>query len=685
MHWENTHVLAIVEAMLIFWELTCALSVVHWITRGTREISGNVVHCQALCIIIWPLLNKRTCVTFQTLGDMLARSVTHSKHGSHDGPLSDLYPSRDMYGLSTIWRHAGKEHDTLQTWQPWWSTIWPLPIKRTCMPFQTLGDMLARSMTWHSPNMAVMVVHCLTTTHQETCMVYQPSGNMLARSVTHSKHGSHGGPLFDLYPSRGQACPINHLETCWQGAWHSPSMAAMVVHCLTSTHQEDMHALSTIWRHAGKEGDTLQTWQPWWSTVWPLPIKRHVWSIDHLETCWQGAWHSPNMAAMVVHCLTTTHQETCMVYQPSGNMLARSVTHSKHGSHGGPLFDLYPSRGQACPINHLETCWQGAWHSPSMAAMVVHCLTSTHQEDMHALSTIWRHAGKEGDTLQTWQPWWSTVWPLPIKRHVWSIDHLETCWQGAWHSPNMAAMVVHCVTFTHQEDMCALSTIWRYAGKERDTLQTWQPWWSTVWPLPIKRTCMPYQSPGDMLARSVTLSKHGSHGGALSDLYPSRGHACPINHLETCWQGGWHTPNMAAMVVHCLTFTHQETCMVYRPSGDMLARSVTLSKHGSHGGPLCDLYPSRGHVCPINHLEICWQGAWHSANMAAMVVHCVTFTHQEDMHALSITWRHGGKERDTLQTWQPWWSTVWPLPIKRTCMPYQPPGDMLASTVGWAM
>ena len=169
-------------------------------------------------------------------------------------------------------------------------------------------------------------------------------------------------------------------------------------------------------------------------------------------------------------------------------------------------------------------------------------LTTTQQKDMHDLSNTWRHAGKERDTLQTWQPWWSTVWPLPIKRHVWSINHLETCWQGAWHSPNMAAMVVHCQTSTHQEDMHALSTIWRHAGKEHDTLQTWQPWWSTVWPLPIKRTCMPYQPPGDMGARSVTL-----------------------------------------------------------------------------------------------------------------------------------------------QTWQPWWSTVWPLPIKRTCMPYQPPGDMLASTVGWAM
>ena len=208
MHWENTHVLAIVEAMLIFWELTCALSVVHWITRGTREISGNVVHCQALCIIIWPLLNKRTCVT--------------------------------------CWQGA-----------------------------------------WHTPNMAAMMVHCLTSTHQETCMVYQPSGDMLARSVTHSKHGSHGGP------------------------------------------------------------------------VWPLPIKR-----------------------------------TGMPYQPSGDMLARSVTLSKHGSHGGALSDLYPSRGHACPINHLETWWQGAWHSPNMAAMVVHCLTSTHQEDIHALSTTWRHAGQ---------------------------------------------------------------------------------------------------------------------------------------------------------------------------------------------------------------------------------------------------------------------------------------------------
>ena len=173
MHWENTHVLAIVEAMLIFWELTCALSVVHWITQGTREISGNVVHCQALCIIIWPLLNKRTCVT--------------------------------------CWQGA-----------------------------------------WHTPNMAAMMVHCLTSTHQETCMVYQPSGDMLARSVTHSKHGSHGGPLSDLYPLRGHVCPINHLETCWQGAWHSPNMAAMVVHCLTSTHQEDIHALSTTWRHAGQ-------------------------------------------------------------------------------------------------------------------------------------------------------------------------------------------------------------------------------------------------------------------------------------------------------------------------------------------------------------------------------------------------------------------------------------------------
>ena len=164
-------------------------------------------------------------------------------------------------------------------------------------------------------------------------MPYQPPRDMLARSITLSKHSSHGGPLFYLYPSRRHACPTNYPETCWQGAWHSPNMAAMVVHCLTSTNQEDMRALSTIWRYAGKE----------------------------------------------------------------------------HGSHGGPLFDLDPSRGHACPINHLEICWQGAWHSPNMAAMVVHCLTATHQEDMHALSCIWRHAGRERDTFQTWQPWWSTV------------------------------------------------------------------------------------------------------------------------------------------------------------------------------------------------------------------------------------------------------------------------------------
>ena len=165
MHWENTHVLAIVEAMLIFWELTCVLSVVHWITRGNER-------------------NFRQC-----------------------GPLSgSLYynltttQQKDMRDLSNTWRHAGKERDTLQTWQPWWSTVWPLPIKRH---------------VWS----------------------------------------------------------INHLETCWQGAWHSPNMAAMVVHCVTFTHQEDMHALSTTWRHGGKERDT------------------------------------PNMAAMVVHCLTSTHQE----------------------------------------------------------------------------------------------------------------------------------------------------------------------------------------------------------------------------------------------------------------------------------------------------------------------------------------------------------------------------------------
>jgi hypothetical protein len=133
-------------------------------------------------------------------------------------------------------------------------------------------------------------------------------------------------------------------------------------------------------------------------------------------------------------------------------------------------------------------------------------------------------------------------------------------------------MVVHCVTFTHQEDMCALSTIWRHAGKERDTLQTWQPWWCTVRPLPIKRTCMPYQPSGDMLARSMILSKHGSHGGPLCDLYPSRGHACPINHLET-WGKERDTPNMAAMVVHCLTSTHQE---------DMHAISTTWRHAGQH-------------------------------------------------------------------------------------------------------
>ena len=467
MHWENTHVLAIVEAMLIFWELTCVLSVVHWITWGNER-------------------NFRQC-----------------------GPLSgSLYynltttQQKDMRDLSNTWRHAGKERDTLQTWQPWWSTVWPLPIKRHVWSINHLETCWQGAC--HTTNMAAMVVHYLTSTHQEDMHALSNTWRHAGKEhdMTLSKHGSHGGPLSDHYPSR------------------------------------DMYGLSTIWRHSGKKSDTLQTWQPWWSTVWPLPIKRHVWSINHLETCWQGAWHS------------------------------------KHGSHGGALSDLYPSRGYVCPINHLETCWQGGWHTPNMAAMVVHCLTSTHQEDMHALSTIWRHAGKEGDTLQTWQPWWSTVWPLPIKRHVWSINHLETWWQGAWH-----------------------------------------------------------------------------------------------------------TPNMAAMVVHCLTSTHQETCMVYQPSGDMLARSVTLSKHGSHGGPLCDLYPSRGHVCPINHLETCWQGAWHSPNMAAMVVHCQTSTHQEDMHALSTIWRHAGKERDTLQTWQPWWSTVWPLPIKRTCMPYQPPGDMGARSV----
>jgi hypothetical protein len=64
-----------------------------------------------------------------------------------------------------------------------------------------------------------------------------------------------------------------------------------------------------------------------------------------------------------------------------------------------------------------------------MAAMVVHCVTFTHQEDMHALSTTWRHGGKERDT------------------------------------PNMAAVVVHCLTSTHQEDMHAISTTWRHAGQ----------------------------------------------------------------------------------------------------------------------------------------------------------------------------------------------------------------------------
>jgi hypothetical protein len=189
MHWENTHVLAIVEAMLIFWELTCVLSVVHWITWGNER-------------------NFRQC-----------------------GPLSgSLYynltttQQKDMRDLSNTWRHAGKERDTLQTWQPWWSTVWPLPIKRH---------------VWS----------------------------------------------------------INHLETCWQGACHTTNMAAMVVHYLTSTHQEDMHALSNTWRHAGKEHD---------------------------------------------------------------------MTLSKHGSHGGPLSDHYPSR------------------------------------DMYGLSTIWRHSGKKSDTLQTW-------------------------------------------------------------------------------------------------------------------------------------------------------------------------------------------------------------------------------------------------------------------------------------------
>ena len=118
-------------------------------------------------------------------------------------------------------------------------------------------------------------------------------------------------------------------------------------------------------------------------------------------------------------------------------MLAGSETLSKHGSHGGPLSDLYPSRGHACPINHLETCWQGASHSLNMAAMVVHCLISTHQEDMHALSTTWRHAGKERDTHQ----------------------------KHGSHGGPLSDSLYYNLTTTNHEDIHALSTTWRHAGQ----------------------------------------------------------------------------------------------------------------------------------------------------------------------------------------------------------------------------
>ena len=159
MHWENTHVLAIVEAMLIFWELTCVLSVVHWITWGNER-------------------NFRQC-----------------------GPLSgSLYynltttQQKDMRDLSNTWRHAGKEHD-----------------------------------------------------------------------MTLSKHGSHGGPLCDLYPSRGHACPINHLETWGQGAWHS--------------------------KHGSRGGPLSDLY----------PSRGHACHINHLETCWPALSVEPCKSSAFSH------------------------------------------------------------------------------------------------------------------------------------------------------------------------------------------------------------------------------------------------------------------------------------------------------------------------------------------------------------------------------------------------